>query len=587
MTFPEVSFRVRHDECGVVDLATEVLPETSSALSQTRLAKVKLDECERIELCASVACSKSWYLASNGTLARVHGSAISAPIVGRFVVVETADGLFSIDVLIADRLRLIATEGRLEVRCILKNRPGCGFARHGFAKAFEHAEPFDEASVRIVVNRLDSLDQCAWVVPWERGASAAVCITDHPDFDTLESHRLLVKLFVDNNIRMTKGVFPVSGKMEFDHEPGMDDAAYWDLTDQLFQSGSGIAVHGFNPENKCPPIEECRRRLESLEHFKPKTWIDHGVADYLLSRSATTADGQGLVSVLQQYGVRNYWSYVDLWHNPFSNIDIFYRRGWADLVGDVFHGVRSVDSALSNIKQHAYLWTHGAKNVLGNYGFSALKKRPYSAEAWKAAFDERRSITAIRREDNLGIYGTAGESLHMIGQQTPWVFDSVAANHLSGQLRPPNIDRLCETGGVAILHTYLGAQHDYMRSNCLIRRRSILRIDPRFDQAIRYLAKKQRSDEVVTMSFDQMRRRLEAFRGTFLQRTENGWRAVSSESTETTIASPSAIEFSGEGVGENAGLTHQRNETYFATAPPADAAEFHFQTSIAPHAGRP
>lgn len=117
-------------------------------------------------------------------------------------------------------------------------------------------------------------------------------------------------------------------------------------------------------------------------------------------------------------------------------------------------------------------------------------------------------------------------------------FDTVLANHLSYQLHPTMINRLCQTSGLGLVHCYLGAIHPYMAGNCFLNtgakssaathlvhssHMEHVALDKRFVSNIEHIAQRQQQGDLVSLSFAALRRSLTTLTSSTLLRNETGW----------------------------------------------------------------
>src|SRR5207248_6638562 len=270
-----------------------------------------------IRFVTRIKCGQAWYLSADRKLSLLEGE-VSPPFpVGRFIVVETGDGLFKVSFLWGGSFRLRSERGAAEITIDVKDRAACGLSFWGDDKL---RDPFGSRDFTISIDRLTALSECIWLEPYPEGARAAICLTDHADFDSIETMRLLVPAFIRNGIRFTKSAFPHSDPHPRKREPGLDVPEYACLIDELYATGSEIAFHGLTPRVQAPGIEECGRRTQMMARYAPQTWIDHGSGAYLFSRNGYLPNGRRLVDVLDRYGILNYWSYFDLWDNPSTHL---------------------------------------------------------------------------------------------------------------------------------------------------------------------------------------------------------------------------------------------------------------------------
>ncbi len=473
-------------------------------------------------------CDAAWYLTSERRLARFTGS-VSPPFpVGRFVVVERREGFFKYSFPWGADFELSKTNEGVEVRVTLLDAERCGVALWGRHKL---VSPPEQQTLPIYQDRLSALSECLWLEPYPSGARAALCLTDHADFDTVEKLDLLTNLLVSTDLRFTKSVFPHSDPVGRKCEPGLDVVEYARLIARLYEHGTEIAYHGFGPRIPVPPVEECVRRAAALGRFQPTTWIDHGTGSYLFSRRGLLADGRQLTEFLEPYGVRNYWSYTDTWENPFRDLSSWRARAGPDVIGDVLAG--SLLLRPKRPSQLAFLLLQFLKNTCGAENTYAIRTAPFAVRTWMQAIRHGRGLQALRAKPFV-LYGSDGRDFTS-AQAATWIFDTVLLNHPTVQLRPALIRRLCDDSGLLLGHCYLACEHRYIAGNCVTRPKGRLRIASAFAANLEYIAERQRAGDVISLSFAGLRQSLLAFSRASLSRTATGWVASGDGAGVTTV----------------------------------------------------
>jgi hypothetical protein len=455
--------------------------------------------------------------------------------VGRFVVVERRGRLERLELPWAQELRLDRRGDELAIDVEVLNLRACGLSRWGGSKL----RPDPPRVLSILHDALDSLDQCLWVEPYPEGALGALCLTDHSDFDTVEKLRPLVGLFRRLDLRLTKGVFPVREPLGLrKNEPGLDTPEYRGLVDELFEGGSEIAFHGIGPRPRAPGLAEFRRRLELASAYRPTTWIDHGVGEYLFSRRAELEGGMPLPQILSEFGIVNYWSYVDAWSNPVGDVASGTRRSDGQAIFDFARVARAATRGARGIKGWMYPFSHLANNLLGSNGALALRARPFHPSSWRSAIASRRSQRAASTAPPI-LYGLDARGFAST-ESALWVFDTILLNHPAVQLNPDAIDRLCRSSGLALVHCYLACTLPYIGEGCLIGEH----LNPKFIADMEHVAERQRDGDLCVLPLRDLRRALSAFRRARLDRVESGWQlSTASEATSLTVGgSPKALE---------------------------------------------
>jgi hypothetical protein len=463
---------------------------------------------------------QTWFLDDDGQLAPLASSAIPSWPAGRFIVTARDGQLDRWELPRLGRFRLVRQKGSVRIVAPLLDRSRCGLSVWPSAP---WAPRRDKMVLEIFQTSLNRLEECAWVEPYPDGARAVICLTDHADFDSPEKARLLADQLIRREIRITKSVFPsadLPSPWPWD-ETGLDNEDYRRSIERLFEHGSEIALHGFTPKREAPPLSECKRRLELLRQYELTTWIDHGVGDYLFSRGGGLPGGVRLEALLEENGVRNYWSYFDVWDNPFGkDLSVLATRSGLDVVSDLLS--RNHNWPKTSRRQVLWFGLHEFRNIVGDGNDIPIRRRPWRLAAWGKGFQWYRIARQVRRAP-LGIYGRDG-AVFQQSLQSPWVFDTVLLNHLSLQLAPAMIDRLIQSGGLVVAHCYMTCELDYARGNVFQRMNGRVAVDPAFETALDYLSDRQRSGELITMSFAQLRQCLTLFARTRLRRTETGWK---------------------------------------------------------------
>jgi hypothetical protein len=507
--------------CGLAD-GKHVTTELNSEMTEQNYWQtdysfnidLSLSDFDQYLIFLEMAAEKIWSLTSDRKLVEVHSKFITPFVVGRFFLVKNQLGLFKFDLPWAMQLQITKLQGRVEVQASLRNKSGCGFTIWG-------ADKITATKRRYVLNifqtRLSSLGECVWLEPYPHGARAVICLTDHPDFDTSEKLELLAERFIRHDFKITKSIFPHSDPRQNKNEPGLDNPEYRKIIEKLLTHGNEIAYHGFSPRVKAPPLDECQRRAESMKSFRATTWIDHGSGSYLLSRKEILAGSIKLTDFLNQYGIKNYWSYMDLWDNPFNDLSCESSHGNIEILKDLRHSFPLLKS-MSPLKI-AYVFSHSRKNLFNNK--SMWYKKPQL------------------------FYGRDG-TCPTLNLDEIWIFDTVLLNHLGFQLQPSLIDRLCRKAGILIAHCYFCAQQPYMTENCFKTKANKLMFNANFVTAVEYIADRQREKEIITLPFHHLREVLSGFFTSKLIRKDDGWHVQRAFSGRTIIGGSKAMILSSQ-----------------------------------------
>ncbi len=338
-------------------------------------------------------------------------------------------------------------------------------------------------------------------------------------------------LFSKNNLRITKGVFPSSDPGLGRTEPGIDVPEYKHYISTLYESGSEIAYHGLSPARDAPPLTECVRRIDLMDEYSPKTWIDHGTGDYLFSRGAVFQEGDSLVEILSKVGVENYWSYSDVWENPARQLHMWTRRNLFMAFTNMLYFL--CDKERMRVPQLLYYGSSVLKNLFGQYHLRPIMNTPWRMRAWKSVAAQAGGLKYYHGNPMV-LYDMSGQCSVMSNERI-WLFDTILLNHLAFQLRPPNVDLLCKENGLLLAHCYFGHQKNkYGTMNCFAKDGAYPELIPEFIEDIKYISEKQTQREVVTLSFAALRDALTNFVKASIVRTQNGWEINGSKAVVAT-----------------------------------------------------
>ena len=474
----------------------------------------------RLSLSIRLRCWRSWYLSAQRTLETVEKLTIPPYPVSRFVITQTTGQFLLWQFQQAGPLELRFENDHLEIDFVLLDKSACGLRAWGPKKL---SSLKDAIRISSSCTPFAELQNCIWAEPFPEGARSAIVLTDHADFDSSKKLSLLLPVFRKTEFRLTKSVFPHSDIHPHDpnkREPGLDDSEYRKLIRELHEQGTEIAFHGFSPRVSAPKTAECRRRAALLSEFGPQTWIDHGTGGYLYSKRARLNDGQDLANLLEQFGVINFWSYYDVWDNPFASLSSWKRRVPGDWIAEL--GASGKHLLRSSASQTAYFGLHAVKNLAGAIGLQALRSKRQEAASWRRVQESAVLHWQVARRP-LMIYGEDG-ACFSLAKSRRWIFDTVLLNHLSLQLDPAAIGQLHKDSGLLLGHCYLGAEHGYAKQNVFRAHDRGITIESRFVTNLEYINEMQRTNSVRSTSFAELRRGLSDFAACHVEGDEQGWK---------------------------------------------------------------
>ena len=480
-----------------------------------------------------VDCGRAWALTPDRSIRPVRDS-VSPPFpAGNWVVVESAMGLFQYVFPWGKSLSLRHDGRRVTVDVILFRAAACGY----FTAMGKSPAPPGSSTLTLKMLRhpLRVLDDCLWIEPFPAGAPTAVCLTDHPDFDSVEKLALLTPVLENSGLRFTKAVFPCSSDQGEKREPGLDVPQYATFIERLHQSGSEIACHGFGPRYHAPPRAECQRRLGHLQQFRPVTWIDHGTGPYLFSGRARLADGTPLLDLLTPYGIVNFWSYVDLWSNPFLSMSTLPFHAGRHLFGDFLAGC-GLGRAWAHPRRLGYLFCHAVKSLCGDTGYAALRGAALARATWHAVAREAKAARGLHQAPAV-LYGEDGGGVPQSADRR-CLFDTICLNHPAIQLHKASLDRLAREPGIVLAHTYLTCLRQGGFGNALTEGKGARPLmNPVFVAALEALASRQARGELITLPLSSLRHCLAAQQAASLIRSPTGWRFTNPDPA-LAVASP-------------------------------------------------
>jgi len=470
---------------------------------------------DKINIKIAFNVDEAWFLSGERELKKIEKEVMPPFPVGCLLILKSDNRYYQIDLPKYPYMKFIRNKNNIDVYFSLKDISKIGLQFWGEEKIKKDLELIN---FEIRIFKINSIKECKWVEPYPNGAKAAICLTDHADWDSAEKLTKLVDLFEKYNFKFTKSIFPHSDFQGYKQEPGLDNKSFKNEINRLYKMGTEIAYHGLSPRVNPPTYNECLKRIETMKFYSPTTWIDHGTGSYLYSREAKFSNGVLLVDELSKSGISNYWSYMDIWENPSINLNVWTKRTFFSALQDIFN--LSLIKGRMNPKQFAYICIGMFKNIFGGSKYRQLKN------IWKPSI-YRHLVAHVKRLNVLHanpfvIYNENGLfALNNLNEN--WVFDTILLNHLALQLKPKSIDNLVKQNGLLIAHCYMGAQHKYGGSNCFNNKSENPELLSRFEENIAYISSLQKQNELVTLTFEELRKNFEKFIGTKYIREKNGW----------------------------------------------------------------
>ncbi len=474
-----------------------------------------IKERERIKLELFIPSDQCWSINSRRNLVELKNTQLYFPS-GCFVVVRQMEKFYRIDLPKIPFISVKRIQNGFLVSMPVKSRQSCGLIRFSDAKISSINSPIQ---IYLFVNRINSPENTVWFEPFPGQAKSALIITDHADWDTVEKFRLISRVLKKYKISITKSVFPFTEMYHGIQHHGVNTPGYKELLREFKSAGNEIAFHGFTSARDAPEYDECVRRMESMKEFKPETWIDHGIGDYLFSRNGELSNGISLFEFLTSYGIKNFWSYGDIYNDPAKELNSFESRGYHSIFTDLFRSLCG-NSKLS-FKASTYISGHVVKNFFGASAIKDLLSKSRSAGNYRKMLREFK-LNRIRRKNPFTLYDLNGIT-PMISNRGEWIFDTILINHPAFQLRPEAIDKLIYNGGISIMHTYLSSNKSYIANSCIRDSNEAPELSEIFVKNIEYIAFRQSQSGIVTLSFADFRKSLEKLKNSKLIFRNNKW----------------------------------------------------------------
>jgi hypothetical protein len=327
------------------------------------------------------------------------------------------------------------------------------------------------------------------------GAEAAFTITDHCDFDSLETLRAFLVGnrggggWLGRGLRLTKGVFSIPSRpVNRPPTPSLADSEYRALARQLHADGSEIAPHGLNETGQIDRVV-FRDALASIARdFQPRTWIDHGVSlPHCYSMGGADPDTYDLLAALRHVGITALWAYHDAPAEPAESLNLLdprdgtrtqarylfthlRRREWPIAAHYLRTGIRNatilsrlqpvVDTAFTGGRELYMSLREGkpASQILGR-GLRAGRRFGRAVLApVKQPTHQRSELLALAPV----VYPERAAPVRSMTPDEPLLFVTQEVVHTSDAYRPDALQKLIAERGLHIGHCYLTNRLPYL-----------------------------------------------------------------------------------------------------------------------------
>ncbi|MFN3648021.1 MAG: hypothetical protein ACK47B_00465 [Armatimonadota bacterium] len=311
------------------------------------------------------------------------------------------------------------------------------------------------------------------------GRDAAIVITDHCDFDTVESTRKFLDEWLDRGLRITKGAFarlqPPTGRAA---AATLQNVEYSQILRKLHEDGSEIAPHGLAESGQIAEEDYLITLQEFVSQWKPETWIDHGRSlNYCLSMGGDS-EPYRLSDTLRRNGFIALWSYHDIPFLPISSLNMLspdrarflpttrlvlreFVRGRPLIAA---HHVRTAMRAADDVFAYKFLaWLMSLVRQIVFNGRSSRKSLKGIIELMQRrthAGEQRSPHTRFELQQYAPtVYS---KSCHPLPAGDLLLFATQEVNHLADVYTPSAVQRLVSERGLHIGHCYLTCPLPYI-----------------------------------------------------------------------------------------------------------------------------
>jgi hypothetical protein len=316
------------------------------------------------------------------------------------------------------------------------------------------------------------------------GALACLAITDHADWDTVESLDVLYHGdggISSGRLKTTKSVFFLTkGFFAPDktfRPGGLDDPAFRAVADKMHDDCHEICPHSIVPSPGSTPVSiaTLRRALEMFRRrYTAATWIDHGTYGHLFnySRHGWNKESEWhIVDILREFEFTSLWSSSDTSSYPVRNLNQLSEPDGPTaylaelsknlLSGDAWGVLTSLRFLLTCRLSHETQWE--LSRALGLIKVALLHSNGLRTRAQHLRHLPRAVLQvclsnvrpALAREANLFpvLYSEAGRALTQSAPSDLILFSTQLTNNFTAAFS--NLDKLIRERGIHLSHTYL------------------------------------------------------------------------------------------------------------------------------------
>jgi hypothetical protein len=302
------------------------------------------------------------------------------------------------------------------------------------------------------------------------GAEAGFIITDHCDYDQVDTLQSFLQGWLGKGLKLTKGVF--AKRSDYNKEnlaASLDDEAYYKLIKELQADGSEIAPHALNQSGNIDG-QTFKAALDKVSiAFDCRTWIDHGsYLKYCYSVGGAENAEYKLVDKLKEHHYTSLWSYHDAPVDATQSLNIFSssRNNYKQIFKNALRGKWGVAAHYfktivernedGNGSRSVLVKLMGAarKNLVSKKSISGLMKD--ARTAFKYSLGKQLPYTTKELEKFSPVLFTESKQpLNQYKDNELILFTSQEVVHTQDAYTPAALNKLIAEKGLHIGHTYL------------------------------------------------------------------------------------------------------------------------------------